>query len=140
MKNSRWITEIFVKILRFVFSNWFINETGPTICPKIRTCRWCTYVLTSSTRCYQLSLVSLIRVLVRFSVRFHMRLLVKTRWWRQNIQASTICTNLRTYCGTSLKRLMQCNAMQWLLEFSNHCQSTSHYILFIGESVGKNET
>ena len=79
-------------------------KADPKMCPKIRTYRRCTYVLTSSTRCYQLSNVSLIRVLVRFSVRFHMRQLVTTRWWSQNVCASTICTNLRIHCGTSLKR------------------------------------
>ena len=31
------------------------------------------------------------------------RQLVTTRWWRQNVRASKICTNLRTHCGTSLR-------------------------------------
>ena len=53
--------------------------------PKIRTYRRCTYVLTSSMRCYQLSHVSLIRVLVRFIVRFHMRL-----HWKNSIAKITI--------------------------------------------------
>ena len=73
------------------------------MCPKIRTYRQCAYVLTSSTRFYQLSHVSLISALVRFSVRFHTRPLVTTRWWRQNVRASTIWMNLRTHCGTSLR-------------------------------------
>ena len=57
---------------------------------------------TSSTRCYEPLHVSLIRVLVHFSVRFHMRLLVRTPWWHQNVRASTISMNIRTHCGTSL--------------------------------------
>ena len=46
-------------ISRFYFMNTsesiiLAYEDGPTMCPKIRTYRRCTYVLTSSTRCYDM--------------------------------------------------------------------------------------
>ena len=41
-----------VFILEFHVTNLTI-EAGPTMCPKIHRYRRCTYVLTSSTRCYQ---------------------------------------------------------------------------------------
>ena len=82
----------------------------------------------------------------RSSVWFLMRQLVTTCWWRQNVRASMLCTNLRTHCGTNSNcccfidsrssvwfRMRQLVTMRW---WRQNAYAHRRYVRILGHIVG----